>query len=498
MLLPPRLRDWQKKIEDYALEFGLTFPPVDFEILSYKEMQEVRAYTGFPVRYPHWTFGQEFFNASKQDEWGMGRVYELVLNTRPAHAFLLEGNSDVIQKMVMAHVYGHADFFENNIWYRKTNRKMLDTMANYSTIINTLIEKQGRDTVELFLDKCKSLDNLIDTAILCEPPRRKQKKQNKATCNGCRKNITIAKIKADHIMDDFLNPKDWLELKKAKKIQKSKNKKFPSHPDKNVLRFILEHSNKLAPWQRTILSIIHNEAYYFLPQMMTKIANEGWAVFVHSNLMIHKIITSDEAVEYAYINAGVTAPHPRSLNPYRLGWLLYKHIQDKWNKGRFGDEYIQCNDYKKKKEWDTKVGLGMQKVFEIRKLVNDRSFINTYFDREFCEDSDFFVKKQKPTEEDEKNAYKYEQVKHTLLTMLTNGGRPIIQIEDANYNDNDELLLTHEHLGPNLDKEKTETVMKTLYGMWGKAIYLQTKKSTKSSTDKVLFKYSASGFSLVK
>ena len=86
----------------------------------------------FPTRYPHWRWGMEYERLSKSHEYGLSKIYELVINNNPAIAYLLEGNSMVDQKLVMAHVFGHNDFFKNNIFFEKTNRKMIDGMANHA------------------------------------------------------------------------------------------------------------------------------------------------------------------------------------------------------------------------------------------------------------------------------------------------------------------------------------------------------------------------------
>jgi stage V sporulation protein R len=114
------------------------------------------------VRYPHWRFGMEFDHLSKSHIYGLSQIYEMVINNNPAYAYLLEGNSMVDQKMVMAHVLGHVDFFKNNYYFSKTNRKMMDSMANHATRIRRHIERYGLDKVEGFIDVCLSLDNLID------------------------------------------------------------------------------------------------------------------------------------------------------------------------------------------------------------------------------------------------------------------------------------------------------------------------------------------------
>src|SRR5919198_1238380 len=156
---PAYLRDIQEEIEGYARDYGLDFFPIIYEVLDYKTMNEVAAFGGFPTRYPHWRFGMDYEQLSKGYEFGLQKIYEMVINTNPAYAYLLEGNSLVDQKIVMAHVAAHVDFFKNNYYYSKTNRKMIDGMANHAARLRKQVERQGIDKVETFIDVCLSLDN---------------------------------------------------------------------------------------------------------------------------------------------------------------------------------------------------------------------------------------------------------------------------------------------------------------------------------------------------
>src|SRR6185503_11542807 len=160
--LPNYLYDIQREIEGYARVYGLDFFETIFEVLDYKTMNEVAAYGGFPTRYPHWRFGMEYEHLSKGYEYGLSKIYEMVINTDPCYAYLMEGNMLVDQKLVMAHVYGHCDFFKNNQWFSKTNRKMMDAMANHATRIRRYMDRFGVEAVENFIDKCLSIENLID------------------------------------------------------------------------------------------------------------------------------------------------------------------------------------------------------------------------------------------------------------------------------------------------------------------------------------------------
>src|SRR5215470_18534236 len=160
--LPKELAEQAEIIAGYAREEGLDFYETIFEMLDFDEINQVAAYGGFPQRYPHWRFGMEYERLKKQHSYGLGKIYEMVINNDPCYAYLLNDNELVDQKLVMAHVFGHCDFFKNNIWFSQTNRKMMDEMANHASRVWRLVDREGYEPVERFIDICLSLENLID------------------------------------------------------------------------------------------------------------------------------------------------------------------------------------------------------------------------------------------------------------------------------------------------------------------------------------------------
>ena len=160
--LPADLRRLRDRIRRWAEEYGLDFNETFFEVLDHDALHEVAAYGGFPTRYPHWRFGMQYESLRKTYAYGLQKIYELVINSDPCYAYLMRSNALTDQKIVIAHVYGHADFFKNNLWFSKTNRRMIDEMANHATRVRSYIDRHGVETVEDFIDACLSLENLID------------------------------------------------------------------------------------------------------------------------------------------------------------------------------------------------------------------------------------------------------------------------------------------------------------------------------------------------
>ena len=282
--LPPEIADLQTSIEAKAKEYGLDVFETIFEMVDYEEMSMLAAYGGFPVRYPHWRFGAEYDEMMKSYSYGLSKIYEMVINTDPCYAYLLTANELADQKLVIAHVYGHCDFFKCNAWFSRTNRKMLDQMANHAARINRYVDRFGYEEVEKLVDACLSLEDLIDPHLPFSTPRGEPARKKKKPDGGGREETPPdRKFESKGYMDSFINPPEVLrreaERKKEAAREREESRSFPEHPQRDVLLFLLEHA-PLKPWQHDILSIIRDEAYYYAPQGQTKIMNEGWACTV--------------------------------------------------------------------------------------------------------------------------------------------------------------------------------------------------------------------------
>jgi stage V sporulation protein R len=469
---PTYLRDVQEEVEGYAQGFGLDFFPIVYEVLDYKTMNEVAAYGGFPTRYPHWRFGMDYEQLSKSYEWGMSKIYEMVINTSPAYAYLLEGNSLVDQKLVMAHVCAHVDFFKHNYFFSKTNRKMIDGMANHAARVRRHMARHGQDTVEDFIDTCLSLENLIDPMSVYIVRAREQKPEDEDDPRDM-----SGRLRAKGYMESFINPPEYLEKQKKKREEAAKRQKrrFPEQPQRDVLQFLIEHA-PLENWQIDVLDIVRDEAYYFAPQAMTKIMNEGWASYWHSKILTQKALTSAEVIDYADANSGVMATSPGRLNPYKLGVELFRNIEDRWNRGQYGKEWDECDSMDQKRHWDRRTGLGGKRLFEVRKLYNDITFIDEFFTLEFCVEQKFYAFGFSERSGNwEIMSREFKKVKDQLLKQLTNRGQPVIKVEDGNFENRSELLLRHIHEGVDLDGAQARDTLRNTAKLWTRPVSLLTK-----------------------
>jgi stage V sporulation protein R len=466
------LEKWIKKIEGYARSYGLDFFPVVFEMVDFNAMNEVASFGGFPVRYPHWRFGMQYQYMEKSYSYGLHKIYEMVINNSPCYAYLLDNNKMVDQKMVVAHVYAHCDFFKNNAYFGVTNRKMMDEMANHGMRIRKYAARYGVEAVENFLDMCFSIEHLIDadSAFLGSGPNGNSEHSENSS-EG-----TVPKLKSKSYMDPYINPPDYLEQKREEMAERARNRetKFPPAAEKDVLMFLLQYA-PVRNWQRDILSIVREESYYFAPQAQTKIMNEGWATYWHTKIMTEKCLDVSELVDYADHQSGTLGGQPGSLNPYKLGYELYKDIEYRWNTGRFGKEYDECDDLEARRNWDLDVGQGLKKIFQVRSIYNDMNFIDDFLTEDFCREQKLFsYKLNEKTGMYEIDDRSIEQIKEKLLFSLTNMGHPHITVVDGNHENRGELYLKHRHDGVDLRIDYAQATLERIFGVWSRPVHIQT------------------------
>jgi stage V sporulation protein R len=238
--------------------------------------------------------------------------------------------------------------------------------------------------------------------------------------------------------------------------------------------FLLQNA-PLEPWERDILEIVRDEAYYFAPQRQTKILNEGWASYWHSRIMTERALKVSEIIDYADHNAGVLATAPGQFNPYKIGIELLRDIEERWDKGRFGREWNECQSLDQRRVWDKRLGLGRKKIFEVRKLYNDVTFIDEFFTADFCERNHFFSFSLNDRSGNyEIDSREFEKIKHKMLFQLTNFGDPFIFIEDSNHDNRGELLMRHRHEGTDLQIDHARATLTAMVRIWRRPVNLLT------------------------
>jgi len=451
--------------------------PFDLAIEEYNadEIAEIAAYGGFPVRYPHFSFGQSYESLHHQYHSGQGKIYEMVVNNDPTYMYLQRNNPLVDNLTVVAHALAHSDFFKNNIMFKHTNRNMMNVMANHGQRVRKYIDLYGYNTVMDFVDACLSIDDLIDPSggwkvSSIEKPRKIQFDELPET-------EKLTKINTPEYLDRFVNT----DLDKEKQREEAEARKkhakrtFPVKPQRDVLLYILKFV-PMEQWKQNILSMIRDEAIYFRPQMATKVMNEGWASYWDSYMMAVRGFAGDDGIfNYAKHHSGVLGGKHNMGNPYKLGVTIFNDIKRRWDKGQFGREWEHCEDRDKKKKWDLQTNLGRDKIFEVREHYNDYTFINEFFTKELCEKNEFFeYKLNEETNQYEIHSRDYDAIKAKLLKRHENGGRPVISLENLKYKTGAEILLRHHYEDQPLDTEYVKHTLTMLYKVVGRPVNIKT------------------------
>ncbi|MGY0693914.1 SpoVR family protein [Virgibacillus sp. FSP13] len=451
------------EITEIASGFGLDFYPMRYEICPADIIYTFGAY-GMPTRFSHWSFGKQFHKMKLHYDLGLSQIYELVINSNPCYAFLLDTNSLIQNKLIIAHVLAHCDFFKNNVRFSNTRRDMVESMTATAERIESYEMIYGKDEVEHFLDAVLSIQEHIDPSIVRPKLTSYETDEKEETTKA------VARTPYDDLWD-----LDMKEADAEPKPDKTK-KKFPPRPEKDLLLFIEEYSRELEDWQRDILTMMREEMLYFWPQLETKIMNEGWASYWHQRILREMDLTTNETVEFATLNAGVVQPSKTQINPYYLGVKMFEDIEERYN-----------NPTEEMQRFGVKPGSGREKMFEVREIESDISFIRNYLTKELVqrEDMYLFEKKGSNYQVMEKD---YEQVRDQLISMRVNGGFPYISVENGDYLKNGDLYLIHGYEGIELDLHYLENVLPYIYQLWGRTVYLETYVEDKQ----ILYSYDGS------
>lgn len=429
------LEKWNEIIEEKAREVGLKFYPQEFEIIGFNEMLGYEAYVGMPSKYPHWSYGKAYDKNKTLYSLNMtGLPYEMVINSDPCLAYLMRENTLLLQILTMAHVYGHNDFFANNrMFVEGTNAKgALEMFKLDAEIIRGYINDPsiGYERVEKILDAAHAIRYQIPRVV------------------GV-KELSSEEIKESLMADYYSKKENRGILDENDEIPFPDISKIPVEPCDDVLGFIIKYSS-LEEWEKNILRIVKRETQYFMPQIETKIMNEGWASFWHYNIL--KELDLDDGLHFEFLKRhnDVVAPIVGGLNPYYIGFKVFQDIEK-----RFGRE----------------------KIFEVRKTERDSSFLRRYLTRELCEELNLFQYAKKSFEyvvEEVPDEVGWRQIRDYLADTCGVASIPYIRVTNLNRRD---LTLTLEHFfdGRELEMSYAKETLKYVQDLWGRKVTLVTK-----------------------
>jgi stage V sporulation protein R len=429
---------WNEAIEKLAKKLGLDFYPQEFEFCDYQDMLGYQSYSGMPSRYPHWSFGKSFEMQKTMYNYGMsGLAYEMVINTNPCLAYLMVDNSFSMQVLTMAHVYGHNDFFKNNIHFSKTRAELaLEMFKRHADRVRRYVEDPGigYQKVERILDAAHAISMQCDRNFLFNDGGARYPE---------RKNVVNHMDKED----------DWqhLSYKGSKTEQEDKP---PGQQD--LLLFIINNQPYLKDWEKDLLGIVRDEMHYFLPQIETKIMNEGWASFWHYTILSRLGLPSSIHMDFIRSHNQVIRPHVGGLNPYHIGYAIFNKLA--------GSDGHQIN-YEINPE-----------IFNVRKIDRDTSFLRRFLTRELAEELFLFEYKTENgktlVNETSDSKEGWEKIRETLISSVGINSIPVIEVKEITSRN--ELILSHKYDNRDLQLSYLEKTMEHVFTLWNNPVFLTT------------------------
>lgn len=409
------LKYWNEIVEKKAQEMGLNFYPQEFELVNYEDMLEYEAYMGMPSRYPHWSFGKAYERLKTFYRYNLtGLPYELVINSNPCIAYLMKDNTLLLQILTMAHVYAHNDFFKNNRLFKEGTRAdmAVEMFKNHADRVRGYIANPsiGYEGVEKMLNAAHG--------IKFQVPR-----------------VTVKKAHEPEEQDEVQN--------------KSKDLNKVGQEFQDDLLYFLREYGDLEEWQKDILEIVEEETLYFIPQIETKIMNEGWASLWHYKILKSIDLPQSLYIEFLNHHNQVIAPVKGGINPYYLGFKIYAEIEKKY---------------------------GIEKAFEVRLLDRDQTFLRRYLTYPLaCELNLFEYVRQGDdivvTEvSDEKG---WENIRNSLSNSAGMGGIPYIKVVELSCRDKS-LVLEHVYDGRELELSYAQETLKYIVDIWKRKVVLRT------------------------
>ncbi|WP_434359573.1 SpoVR family protein [Parasalinivibrio latis] len=467
------LEDYHQEIKRVAEFYRLDSYPNQIEIITSEQMMDAYSSIGMPINYNHWSFGKKFIEVERGYKHGqMGLAYEIVINSDPCIAYLMEENTITMQALVMAHAcYGHNSFFKGNYMFKSWTDagSIIDYLLFAKTYISECEEKYGVDEVENLLDSCHALMNYgVDRY------KRPQK-------------ISMAEERArQKAREEYLQSQInelWRTIPRKEAEMEVKKERFPKEPQENLLYFFEKHSPLLEPWQREVIRIVRKVSQYFYPQKQTQVMNEGWATFWHYTILNHLYdegkVTDRFIMEFLHSHTNVVAQpsynsrYYSGINPYALGFAMFQDIR------RICEDPTEEDKY-----WfpDIAGADWLETVHFAMENFKDESFISQFLSPKVMRDFKLFA-----IQDDDRHNYievtsihneeGYRQIRERLSAQYNlSNHEPNIQVWDVDLRGNRSLTLRyvpHQRipLGDSADQ-----VLKHVYRLWGFEVVLEEEQ----------------------
>jgi spore cortex formation protein SpoVR/YcgB (stage V sporulation) len=463
---------YDREIARVAAHYGLDTYPNQIEVITSEQMIDAYSSVGMPVGYHHWSYGKQFLSTQKSYKRGqMGLAYEIVINSSPCIAYLMEENTMTMQALVIAHAaYGHNSFFKGNYLFRTWTdaEGILDYLVFARNFIAECEQRHGEVAVEELLDSCHALMSLgVDRYK--RPAKLSMAKEQ------------LRQAEREAYLQSQVNDL-WRTLPARQAADQEKQAaRFPSEPQENLLYFIEKNAPRLEPWQREIVRIVRKIAQYFYPQRQTQVMNEGWATFWHYTLLNHLYgegkLTDGFMMEFLQSHTNVVYQPPYNsrfysgVNPYALGFSMFQDLRRicehpteedrRWFPELAGSDWVKSLD------------------FAMRNF-KDESFVAQYLSPKLIRDLKLFAMVDDDREDKlEVTAIHddagYRTVRQLLADQYNLGNRePNIQVYQVDVFGDRSLTLRHYMHDRRPLGESTPDMLRHIARLWGYTVRIES------------------------
>lgn len=480
---------------------GLRFQDETLEyIVTNRDLLEISPKLMIPTLYDYWVHDVEVLREKGRYELYPENPYETVINTRPAISFYNDNNPDWLNVMIFYHVLAHIDFFQNNLFFRHTWEYDFTGQALADKrVIARLRSEKGR-WVDYVIEFARGIDNLVGYyGELSQFNRPKEPERSR---------------RLDFYFDVFLQSVEKVKISEyIKEIERYNQcisafkelsedsffaeveQKYPEFEaifkksltqktvrKKDLMQFLMEHSEFLNKekngWMKTVIQVVRNTSLFFQPQIRTKIMNEGWASFWHETLFLQDERIQGHEVEFARVNARVTALPRVGLNPYALGMRLFYYLEEMAEKGKLTYEFQRIVDADIREKYDASTGQGREFIFKVRENFCDSMFVQSFIDQDFMTRYNLFVAGKRLNTERMVWEYfiksrKAQEFRRMIEEALYHP--PHIEM-DLEKSVDRQLYLVHRFEGKPLVKEFIANTMTGIEYLWGGPVKLETSE----------------------
>ena len=467
------LQDYEREIGRVAEQFNLDTYPNQIEIINSEQMMDAYASSAMPINYHHWSFGKHFLGVQNSYRRGhMGLAYEIVFNSNPCIAYLMEENTLTMQALVIAHAsYGHNSFFKNNYLFRTWTdaESIIDYMVFARNFIARCEQRHGVDEVEAVLDACHALmSHGVDRYKRPYPLSLQEEKRRQ--------------VEREAALQQQVNEL-WRTIPVAESPDAPQEKsRYPEEPQENILYFLEKNAPLLEPWQREIIRIVRKVAQYLYPQRQTKVMNEGWACFWHFHIL-HELyreglVNDGFMLEFLQYHTSVIyqppfdSPHYSGINPYTLGYAMMQDLKR-----------VCESPSEEDRIWFPDIaGTPWQETLDFAmRDFKDESFILQFLSPKLIRELKLFS----VLDDEEKDYLEvtaihddagYQAIRESMSASYNLGNlEPNIQVYNVNVRGDRALTLRHDmHQGRPLERESAEEVVRHLQQLWGFDVILES------------------------